>query len=796
MVKQLSALIVEDSHSDALLIMRALRNNGYDVSDYERVDNETDMIDALKNRRWDVIISDYSMPNFSATAALKLTKDNQIDIPFIIVSGTMGEEAAVAAMKAGACDYFSKGNIARLGVAVERELREMEVRRERREAEDRFTQAFQINPSSICITDLKNDKILDVNPRFTELFGYTREQVIGKNTFDLNLWSNPLVRHQHIEMLKSGEAIRDLEMQVRSISDTFHYVLVSCEVITFNQESQCMTFIHDITKRKQAENELRAIFNATSALFTANDIEGLGNQIVQAVLDEFNQIDCGLILIEPDDYSLKRVVRSGSIKVDPQIPLNIESNGLVPYAIRTGDLIYVPDVSRDPRYVANVTNTQSELVIPLTTPSRRIIGVLDLQSSQKNAFSERDIRVLTIFSEQATLVIELVTLYQQISDYALELEQRVADRTIELVHATEQAEAIIKNSSDAIAVVNKNTIIQETNLAFQTLFDYPDTDLIGQSLIELFDEAQGEMIKQAILNINQSGQSNRLELIISRNPGENTHVDLAIASILHEKLEGINFICSLRDISERKKIEKQLTDNLVKEKELSALKTRFISIVSHEFRTPLSVINTSADILMLYSPRLTTERQIQHLSNIVDHVKNLNSMIDDVLMIGTNQTVGLNFQPSLLLPQTVCETIIKEIQSTTSSHIIHFSISGECKEISLDKNLLNHILTNLLSNAIKYSPKSQDIYLDLHCNDDYVKFTVKDNGIGIPDLDKEHLFDEFHRAENAINIQGTGLGLSIVKEATEAHGGHIQIDSQEGVGTTFIIVIPIINSLV
>jgi len=786
---KLNALIVEDSHSDYLLLLRALRKSDYDIENHIRVDSAIDMQNAINMHNWDIIISDYSMPNFSAIDALKLIHKNDIDIPFIIVSGTVGEQAAISAMKAGAHDFFPKGNFARLGVAVERELREAQVRRERIQAEQRFTQAFLINPSSICITDLETDTIQDVNPSFIELFGYSREEVIKTTTFDLNLWHDKDIRKEHIKLLLTDQRVHEIEIEVQSRSGSLHHVLVSCEVIKSHDDTLIMTFMHDITERKQAENELRAVFKATSVLFKVKDVENLGHQLVQAVVDDFNQFDCGLILMDTKRGQLTQVAyASSNSSYIPSYEFN-DNRGLIPHSMRMGDLIYAADVSLDERYVSNNPTTQSELVIPLNT-NRGVIGVLDLQSNQIDAFSERNISVLTIFAEQAALVVELMILYEEIHRYASELEDRVAIRTLELERAKEEAEAIIKNSSDGIALIDQNAIIQQTNLSFRSLFDHVDQALTGHSFIQLFDETQGEKIKAMLYEISQTGHSERLELTVDRETLDNYEVDLALTPILSSRDDNMQFVCSLRDISARKKIEQQLKETLAKEKELSELKLRFISIVSHEFRTPLAIMQTSVDILSLYAHRLTTERQVEHLTKIQEQIINVNDMIDDVLVIGTNHIIGTKFQPKLLNPRAVCEKIKNGFQATLAHHVIRFNITGQCKTIRLDHILLNHILTNLLSNAAKYSPESDYIYFDLRCYEDHTEFVVRDTGIGIPTGDIKHLFDEFHRADNAINIKGTGLGLSVVHTATQAHGGKIKVESIEGSGATFMLTLP------
>lgn len=794
MTKQLRALIVEDSQSDALLLLRELRKAGYELQ-HQRVDNARDMQSALEKQTWDIILSDFSMPDFSATAALELVQGQQLDVPFIIVSGTMGEEAAVAAMKAGAHDYFPKGRIARLAVAIDREVREAEERRRRKEAEEelrqaekRFTQAFQMNPGAIFISLRDNDVLWEINPRFLELLGHIREEVIGKSTFDLNIWFNPHERQRQIDELQPDEeGIRDIEMQVRSKNGNIHKVLVSCEAILLGQDHCVMTFMHDVTERKQAEDELRALYNATSVLFKADNLIDMGQQIVRAVVEEFDQFDCGLMMVDAKQGRLIRLARGGKQQVETDAPLYLEGQGLVPEVVRTEAMIYVPDVSADDRYVSNDPHTRSELVIPLKT-AKGVVGTLDLQSIQIDAFSKRDRRILSTFAERAALAIELMALYEDVNRHANELEQRVAQRTLELRHAKERVEAILNNSSDAIALLDGNGIIQQINPAFHDLFGNSLT--VHDSLLQIGNKMQSEKLKNAIESVIRNKQSDRLELHIQDKNQNDLDVDLAIAPVTHDTTQDTYVICSFRDISERKQLEENLRQTLAKERELSELKSRFTSMVSHEFRTPLAVIQASTDTLKHYMARLSEEKKTEYLDKIQGQIKRLVNMMDDVLALGKAQAVGIQFTAIPLNLETLCHEVVAEIQTTTTEHLIQVSVTGECTEILADGNLLRQMLTNLLSNAVKYSPQGSDIACNLICSDTQVVLSVKDNGIGIPESDLGLLFEDFHRAKNVADIQGTGLGLSIVKQAVEAHGGSIQVESQVGIGTVFTITFP------
>ncbi|HXQ34364.1 MAG TPA: response regulator, partial [Anaerolineales bacterium] len=188
MGKPLRVLILEDSEDDALLLLRELQRSGYEV-EFERVDTAPEMQSALNQKTWDFILSDFSMPEFNAPKALELLKASGLDLPFIIVSGTIGEETAVAALKAGANDFLVKGKFSRLGPAIERELREAESRRERRRAEEQLRyQAYLLsNVNDAIIASDENYRITFWNPAAEALYGWSAEETLGKYGPDITM---------------------------------------------------------------------------------------------------------------------------------------------------------------------------------------------------------------------------------------------------------------------------------------------------------------------------------------------------------------------------------------------------------------------------------------------------------------------------------------------------------------------------------------------------------------------------------------------------------------------------------
>ncbi len=242
----------------------------------------------------------------------------------------------------------------------------------------------------------------------------------------------------------------------------------------------------------------------------------------------------------------------------------------------------------------------------------------------------------------------------------------------------------------------------------------------------------------------------------------------------------------------RCKAETEIRRSLEKEKELNELKSRFITMTSHEFRTPLTAILGSAELLEHYGNKWSHEKQLSYLHRIQNSVQHLVHLLDDVLLIGQAEAGKLDFHPLPLDLTEFCSSLVEELElSAGSQYTISFQALGESTPACMDEKLLRHILSNLLSNAVKYSPTGGIIEFDLAFEGKQARFEVKDRGIGIPPEDLQELFDLFYRAKNVGKISGTGLGLAIVKKAVDLHGGEISVTSEIGVGTSFTVQIPL-----
>lgn len=246
------------------------------------------------------------------------------------------------------------------------------------------------------------------------------------------------------------------------------------------------------------------------------------------------------------------------------------------------------------------------------------------------------------------------------------------------------------------------------------------------------------------------------------------------------------------EMEHRKKVENDVRRALEKEKELNELKSRFVSMASHEFRTPLSGILTSAALIARYHQSQDEEKRVKHIKTIKTSVQNLTNILDDFLSLDKLDQGKIACRPSSFSLVELAQALVADMQELAKEgQNITYRHQGLEDPIFLDKEMLRNVLINLLSNAIKYSPPETEITFGTEQKKSGIVLNIQDQGVGIPEADQKNIFETFFRANNATPIQGTGLGLNIVKRYLNLMGGTINFISQENVGTTFKVTIPL-----
>ncbi|MFN7560893.1 MAG: ATP-binding protein [Prosthecobacter sp.] len=273
------------------------------------------------------------------------------------------------------------------------------------------------------------------------------------------------------------------------------------------------------------------------------------------------------------------------------------------------------------------------------------------------------------------------------------------------------------------------------------------------------------------------------------------HNDITESKRAAETLMEINHLLEKRveeRTTELQKAQSDLQHALEQERELGELKSRFVTMVSHEFRTPLGIIMSAVELLQHYSDRLPEEEKKLQLHEIQASTKHMGGLMEQVLLLGRAEAGKLTCKPQPLDLATFADRIIDETQSISNRKCsIILQTEGDLDGARVDEALLRHILGNLVSNAVKYSPAGAEVLIQLRREGPNAALIITDRGIGIPEKDRERLFEAFHRCSNVGEIQGTGLGLVIVKRCVDLHSGSLDLESEVGKGTTFTVRLPV-----
>ena len=362
----------------------------------------------------------------------------------------------------------------------------------------------------------------------------------------------------------------------------------------------------------------------------------------------------------------------------------------------------------------------------------------------------------------------------------------------ELRQSEERFRSLIENALDIIMILEPDGTIGYVSPSVEKVLGYAESDLAGSNVIDCIHPDDWITTRDRLTNIVQDPELARPIEFRYRHSDQSWRILEAISQPFVESAATRRVMVNARDITERKRLDETRLA-LAREKELNAVKTRFFSMVSHEFRTPLSTALAAAQVLENSQNEWdNTAKRLRNLNRIQDSVKNMVQLLDDILTINRAETGKLAFNPKLLNLERYCRHFIEEMRlNAEANHTLTFTCQGTVMPVYLDEKLLRSILSNLLSNAIKYSPQGGNVQLALAFHPDSVELSVQDEGIGISPEDQKGLFEPFHRGKNVRSIPGTGLGLVVVKKCVDLHQGAIRIDSEVGKRTTCLVSLPL-----
>jgi|GEM_PF-3809275 len=595
---------------------------------------------------------------------------------------------------------------------------------------------------------------------------------------------------------------------------------------------------------------LRAIRHVGDAIIRATDEESYLHDICSIIVE-----DCGYSLVWIgfamfDEARSVKPMASAGFEEGYLQTLNVSwadteyGRGPTGTAIRTGEISFCRDLLNDPQFLpwreeAIKRGYASSIVLPIKTENKTI-GSISIYARESNAFSSDETEMLTELAEDVSYGLAVIRLREanalaetELKNHRDNLEHLIKLRTSELEIANEilnEAQHVahlghwkldfINNTlswSDEIYRIfgiepqqfgatleaflgfvhpdDRKLVENSFNESLQNKTSYnidhrivrPDGEvrIVHEECITHYDEYGKPVhsigVVQDVTDLKKAQQElehhkNNLEELVRTRTEE-----LALAN------RQLQF-----EIEKEKQVELLLQESLNKEKDLNELKSRFISTTSHEFRTPLTAILSSVQLIQRYRKKWTDDKLEEQFAHIKNSIVNLTKLLDDILTISHADSGRIVFNPKCMDLNALCLEIMEDVKHKAGeNHNFLFSYISDQKQFMIDPKLIRFIVMNLLSNAFKYSPAGGKVTFKVSSSSDYMQFSVTDEGIGIPKEAKEHLFRPFYRAENTGEIEGTGLGLSIVQRAVELHKGTIVYTSDPGKGTQFIVQIPI-----
>jgi len=388
----------------------------------------------------------------------------------------------------------------------------------------------------------------------------------------------------------------------------------------------------------------------------------------------------------------------------------------------------------------------------------------------------------------------------------------LSDITVQRRFESQQAllASIIESTDDAIITKDLNGMITSWNPAAEHLFGYAAKEAIGRHISLIIPEARRAEANRIIEVIIGGKKIEHFETVRRARNGTEIPISLTVSPIRNMDGTIIGASKIARDITRQKLAEKELLNYtahleemvakrteeldlaLRKEKELGQLKSRFVSMASHEFRTPLSAVKLSASLVEKYAEPYQNQNIEKHIGKIKKSIGELSTILGDFLSLEKLESGKIIVAVDDFNLEEFCSEMAAEMQLLAKpGQQLLYAHSGTTPFTRLDQQLIKHCLYNLLSNAIKYSGENTVIHFDTWVNDMECRMSVIDQGIGIPEADQQHLFSAFFRAGNTGNIQGTGLGLNIVSRYTQLMQGTVSFESKPAQGTTFTLSFPV-----
>lgn len=828
----LRVLLIEDSEPDAELLLRELRRGGYDPV-AQRVDTAKAMSDALDEETWDIIFADYVMPKFTGRAALALLKDKGLDLPFIIVSGRIGEDVAVEAMKAGAHDYIRKDSLARLIPAVQRELGDAEVRRERKQAQEALVKAYEEletrvrertadlamanealwaeiaerkraeeelrklhraveqSHSTVFITDTTG-RIEYANPRFSQTTGYGLDEAIGANPRFLKSGDTPSEEYRKLwETITSGGEWRG-EFHNRKKSGELYWEIASISPVK-DEAGNVTHFVavkEDITDRKVAEQQLRDL-NGQLVISELAARDAAKRE--QAQSEERQRL---LVQVEGERRRIEELADALERERDILQIIMENTRACLVYLDRDFNFIQVNSM-----YAAEADRVEGEFqghnyFEYFPDAENRAIFERVCDTGQAVEFRAKPFNypdqpwrgttywdwTLAPVKNAAGTVEGLVYSSMNVTE-TVQARRRIAEMADVAQRRADELDAIISSIADGLVIYGADGEIERMNEIAANILGYSHADA-GKAIAEGTIVVHPETYEGRPVAPEETPGMRALRgeivrhttLVMRTASGKAVWVSTSAAPIRRPDGTLLGAVTTLTDVTALHELQEQ--------------REEYLHTISHDLRNPLTIILGQAQVLQRISGRSgQTKRSIEY---IVTSARRMNIMLKDLV-----DSARLSTGQLMLDKQPV------DLRSFTYDLLDRYGlVFGEAQRISVlmpedlppveaDLGRLERIILNLLTNSLKYATPDSEVLMEASVNDTEAVISVADQGIGIAEDSLSRVFDRFYRAKGGRRAEGLGLGLYITKMLVEAHGGRIWAKSEVGRGSTFYFTLPL-----
>ncbi len=636
-----------------------------------------------------------------------------------------------------------------------------------RENEALYRQLVEIYPESIAVTDLEGT-FVKVNQETLRFYGFDRpEQMLGKNYLD---FVAPEDRQKAIEnagvTFDKGKSESLLTMLLPGGGRSYFEFSSAVMIEESGSNKWFIGAGRDVTERIEKDKALQALKDRFSSIFHLSPVATFILTLHEYLIIDGNESLLKLVGLEREEIVGRKAV---------ELDLPLLEHGL-------SDLIEVAKAKGAVREVErSIPRRNREMLRVLVS-----IELMELDEGPCALVMLMDITERKRGEEEI----------QRMND---ELELRVAERTGQLEvsnarlrESEERYRSLAEASQDFIFVISEDNRVLYVNSCACRILGKSYEEIIGQPIHNLFSRDTAIRQMNSIIRVKNAGQPDYVEDLTAFTPDNVRWLGTWLIPMRGKDGIFTSVLGVSRDITEMKQAEQELKRALEKEKELNMLKSEFVSRTSHEFRTPLSTILSSAELLEHYGSEWPRLKVNLHLHRIQSTALELAEILDDILLVEKVEAGKLKVHLTMVDLQEFFEHMIEE-QQLRDQHRHPIKFAFNCDEPShalIDEKLLHQITYNLLSNAIKYSGRGMPIEVSLICNQDGVRFDISDHGIGISEDDQRHLFERFYRSDSVSHLPGSGLGLTIVKDAVELMRGSIRVESELGSGTKFSVTIP------